>query len=204
MYGECRFVGPEMTAETAPKGPLLWAGLVVLVVFSGVCTIFVLVVTAAQAWQEHAQAQWPEVTARVDRCSLDRASTGRRDRFHIHCRLSYAVGGEQNVANVYSGNVPAPEVSQYPANRIGLLEQWVDEHPHGTPIELRYDPAHHTKIVLVATDTPLGGPHTPNNVKLLEVCAGSFLVLLTIARITRPRSPWQGGYSSTPRNVYVK
>lgn len=65
---------------------------------------------------------------------------------------------------------------------------------------VRYDPDHHTKVVLVASDTPLGGQRTPNNVKLLEFLAGSFLVLLTIARITRPRSPWQNGYSSMPLN----
>jgi hypothetical protein len=45
-------------------------GLGLLVVFSGLCTIFVLVATAAQAWQEHAQARWPEVTARVEKCGL--------------------------------------------------------------------------------------------------------------------------------------
>ncbi|MGA8678094.1 MAG: hypothetical protein WB621_23000 [Candidatus Acidiferrales bacterium] len=63
----------------------------------------------------------------------------------------------------------------------------MDEHPQGTPILVRYDPADHTKVVLVANYMPRGGPRTPSNVKLLEVCAGSFLVLLTIARITRPR-----------------
>jgi hypothetical protein len=38
----------------------------VLAAFSGLCTIFASVVTAAQAWQDHAQKRWPEVTARVD------------------------------------------------------------------------------------------------------------------------------------------
>jgi hypothetical protein len=176
-----------MMKETAPKGQLAWGGLIVLVAFLGLCTIFVLVVTAAQAWQEHAQASWPEVTARVDRCSLDRTSTGRREKFYIHCRLSYAVGAEQNAANVDSSNVPSREIWQYPPNQIAPFAAWVDEHPEGTPIVVRFDPVNHKKIVLVATDMPRGGPHTPNNVKLLGVCAGSFLVLLTIAQLTRPR-----------------
>jgi hypothetical protein len=194
-------VGSEMTTGTVQKGPLLWLGLVVLVVFSGLCTIFVSVVTAAQAWQEHAQARWPEVTARVDRCGLNRTSSGRREKFYIRCRLSYAVGAEQNATNVYSSNVPSPEIWQYPPNQIAPLEEWVSEHPQGTPIVVRYDPADHRKVVLVANYMPpLGGPHTPNNVKLLEVCAGGFLVLLTVARITRPRSLWQTGYSSMPLN----
>jgi|SRR5580658_10173283 hypothetical protein len=176
-----------MTTETAPKGQLIWLGLMVLVAFSGLCTIFASVVTAAQAWQEHAQARWPEVTAHVDRCGLDRTSSGRREKFYIHCRLSYAVGVEQNVTNVYSSNVPSPEIWQYPPNQIGPFAEWVDQHPQGTPIVVRYDPANHKKVALVANYMPRGGPRTPSNVKLLEVCAGSFLVLLTIARITRPR-----------------
>jgi hypothetical protein len=50
--------------------------------------MFALVVTAAQAWQEHAQARWPEVTAHVDRCGLDQTSTGRREKY---CALSSAL-----------------------------------------------------------------------------------------------------------------
>ena len=190
-----------MTTEMGPKGQLMWLGLMVLVALSGLCTIFVSVATAAQARQEHAQARWPEVTARVDRCSLDRTSSNGRRKFYIHGRLSYAVGAEQNATNIYSTNVPAPEIWQYPPNQIAPFEEWVDKHPQGAPIVVRYDPAEHTKVVLVATDMPQGGPRTPSNVKLLQVCAGSFLVLLTIARLTRPRSLGQNGYSSMPLNA---
>jgi len=177
-----------MTTETPPKGSLLWLVLIVMVIFSGLCTIFVSVVTAALAWQEHAQERWPQVTARVDSCELDQWSGGTRESYRILCRLSYAVGAEQNVTNLYSGHV-SPK-------RIGPLADWMDEHPPGTPIVVRYDPGHPTKAVPVANGMLLGGPHTSNNVKLLEVVAGTFLVLLTIARITRPRSLRQGGYSS--------
>jgi hypothetical protein len=81
------FVEPEMTTEAVPKGQWMYVGLAVLVVFSGLCTIFASVVTAAQAWQEHAQARWPEVTARVDTCGLNQTSSGPR-RYRIRCRLS--------------------------------------------------------------------------------------------------------------------
>jgi len=118
----------------------MWLGLMVLVVFSGLCTIFASVVTAAQAWQEHAQSRWPEVTAHVDRFALNQTSSERREKYYIHCRLSYTVGAEQNMANVYSSNVPSPEIWQYPPNQIGPLEVWVDEHPPGTPIVVHYDP----------------------------------------------------------------
>jgi hypothetical protein len=164
----------------------MWLGLTLLVVLSGLCTIFLSVVTAAQAWQEHARGRWPEATARVDRCGLDQTSSGRREKYYIHCRLSYEVGREQEVTSIYSSNVPSPEIWQYPPNQIGPLEEWVDEHPPGTPIAVHYDPADHKKAVLV-TAMPLGGPRTPSNMKQLEVWAGGFLILLMIARITRPR-----------------
>jgi hypothetical protein len=188
----------KMTTGTEQKGPLMWAGLMVLVLFLGLCTVFASVVTVAQAWQEHLQARWPEVAARVDECGLQRSSSGRREKFHIRCRLKYAVGAEQYATNIYSRNVPSPEIWQYPPNQIAPFEEWVNNHPPGKSIVVRYDPAKHTKVVLVATNMPGGGPRTPSNVKLLEVCAGSFLVLLTIARITRPRSLSGDGYSSMP------
>ena len=65
--------------------------------------------------------------------------------------------------------------------------EWVDAHSAGTPIPVRYDPADHTKIVLAADYMPRGGPRTPKNLKLLGICAGSFLILLIIARTTRPQ-----------------
>jgi hypothetical protein len=182
------FVGSAMTTETVPKSRLTWLGLMAFVALSGLCTIFAFVVTAAQAWQEHAHTRWPEVTAHVYRCGLEQTSIRLRQKYHIHCHLMYEVGAEQHVANFYSRNLPSPKIWQYPPNQIGRLEKWVNDHPPGTPIFLRYDPADHTKMELVATDTPLGGPRLPSNVKQLEVWAGSFVSLLTLARLTRPRT----------------
>ena len=194
------FAGSEMPTETAPKGQLLWLGLVVLVVLLGLCSVFASVVTVAQAWQEHAQERWPEVTARVDECGLNRTSTGRRQRFYILCRLSYSVGAEQRATKIFSASVPSPEIWQYPPNQIAPFEEWVEEHPPGTQLVVRYDPTNHTKVVLETAYMPLGGARTPNNVKLLEFVAGGFLILLAIARITRPRSLSKSGRSSTPLN----
>ena len=187
--------GDDMTTEAAPvpKGRMIVQGVAgFLGLFAGLCTIFALIVTVAEAWQEHAETQWPEVTANVDECYLHQTSTGRRDRYYIDCRLSYAVGAEQIVAHVYSTNVPSAQVWQYPPNQIAPFEEWVENHPAGTPMAVRYDPAKHKKAVLVATDMPRGGPHTPNNLKLLEAAATMCVVLLTIARIARPRSTTAG------------
>lgn len=175
--------------------------LIALIALSGLCTIFAAVVTAAQAWQEHAQARWPEVTARVDSCSLERTSSNGGRKLHIRCLLSYLLGTEQNTTDVYSANVPSPEIWQYPPNQIAPLEDWVQKHPPGTRIVLRYDPTDHEKVVLASTYMPpLGGPKTPSNIKLLEVCAASFLALLAIALIWRPRPASSGAYSPMPLN----
>jgi len=181
-----------MTTQTPPKGGLLWLILIVLGFFSGLCTIFVSAVTAAQAWQEHAQSRWPEVTAVLtDVTSTRRAAVRGKDTASVAV-LSYAAGAEQNVANLHSADVTR--------HHTGPLAEWIDEHPPETPILVRYDPARPTKVVPAANGMLIGGPRTENNIKLLEVVAGSFLVLLTIARITQPRSLRQSGYSSMPLN----
>ena len=159
-----------------------------LAVFFGLCSLFALVVTALEAWQEHHQARWPEVTAHVAECGLKRPSSGRRNTFYIRCRLTYAVDREEYTANLYSRNVPPPDVWQYPPNQIAPFEAWVNRHPRGTPMVVRYNPADHAKIVSVEANMPGNGPKTASNVKVLGFFAGGFLVLFTIARITRPKS----------------
>lgn len=174
--------GDGKSGATMPKRSLLWTAFILLVLLTGLGTIFASVVTAAEAWQEHAQARWPEVTAQVARCRMHRTSTGRRNGYYIDCRLSYAVGAEQDVTSIYSRTVPGPDVWQYPPNQMGPFEEWVDAHPPGAPIAVRYDPANHSKVVLVATDMPGAGPRTGSNIKQVEFWGGSFLVLLLIVR----------------------
>jgi hypothetical protein len=142
------------------------------------CTLFAAVVTVAEAWQERAQSRWPEVTAYIDSCRMDRTSTGRRNGYYIDCRLSYFVGDAQQAASIYSRTVPGPDVWQYPRNQIGPLQDWMEAHPPGTPISVRYDPADHAKVVLVATDMPGVGPMRGSNIRQIEFWGGSFLVLL--------------------------
>ncbi len=171
-----------------------WRGLVLLVASffalgAGLCTVFALVVTAVQAWQEHAHTQWPEATAQVQRCGLV-IYTHKPESYRIDCRISYTVGGEEIVSHVYSRSTPAPRrvIWQYPPQQFETLQEWVDAHPTGTLIAVHFDPASHRKAVLVATDMPSGGPATPANLRLLGMAAATCVVLLAIARIARPRT----------------
>jgi len=185
-----------MITEGVRKIQLVWLGLPVLGLLAGLCSILGFVVTVAEAWQERAQAQWPEATARLQRCGVD-LYNHQPEAYWVDCRISYLVGAEEIVAEVHSRTTPSPRrgIWQYPAMQIGLMQEWVDEHPPGTPIAVHYDPANHKKATLVATDMPLGGLRTPGNLKLLGVAAGSCALLLAIARITRPSSGVLGATS---------
>jgi hypothetical protein len=175
-----------MATEGVRKIQLVWLAVAGLGLFAGLCSIFVLVVTVALGWQEHAQAQWPQATALVQTCGLD-IYTHKPESYWIDCRISYRVGAEQIVTKVHSRSTPAPRrvIAQYPAMQFGLMQEWVDKHPPGTPIAVHYDPLNPSKAALVATDMPLGGPSTPGNLKLLKVTAGTCALLLAIAGITR-------------------
>jgi len=186
-----------MSAQTIPRRDLLFTAFILLVLLAGLCTIFASVVTVAEAWQEHAQARWPEVTANIDRCGMDRTSTGRRNGYYVDCRLSYTVGAEQNATRIYSRTVPGPEVAQYPPNQIAPFQEWVEAHPPGTPILVRYDPANHTKVVLVNSDMPGAGPRTPGNIKQVEFWGGSFFVLAIIVWVRKKQSMAKGSVSAT-------
>jgi hypothetical protein len=157
--------------------------------FTGLCAVFMLVVTAALAWQDHAHAQWPEATAQVQRCDLDPYPPDPK-YYRIDCSVSYTVRGEEIVSHVYSRTTPDPRriLWEYPSPQFVRLQEWVDVHPKGTPIAVHYDPASYRKAVLIVTDMPLGRTQTPFSLWLLKVAAASCVVLLIIVRIMRPRS----------------
>lgn len=157
--------------------------------FTGLCVVFLLLVTAALAWEDHAHAQWPEAMAQIERCDLDQYSPDPK-YYRIDCSVNYTVHGEEIVSHVYSRTTPDPlhVIWEYPKPMFERLEEWVDAHPKGTRIAVHYDLANHRKAVLIVTDMPLGGTQIPGCLRLLEVAAASCAVLLTIVRILRPRS----------------
>jgi hypothetical protein len=184
-----------MTAGAPPKNQLTLQGFIGLLgLFFGLCTIFALVVTAAEAWRENAQAKWPAAKARIQRCGVDPYGSGRRASYRIQCRISYLVGDEEIVTKVGSRSIPSPQrmIWEYPSGRLDRMEAWANGHPQGTAMAVHYDPANHKNAVLVVTDMPLGGPHTPDNLKLLTIAAVGCVVMLSIARIMGRRSSAAG------------
>jgi hypothetical protein len=182
-----------MTMPGAPQNKSGWRGWVtvvatVLALFTGLCTLFASVVTAQQAWEEHTQAQWPEVVAQVQRCGLD-LYTYKPHAYWINCSISYQVRGVEITSRVHSRSFRAPSGIVWESSPASArLKQWVDAHSQGTQIPVHYDLANPQKAVLSATtDMPLAGPRTPDNLKLLGFFGVSFIVMLTLARIAWPR-----------------
>jgi hypothetical protein len=180
--------------QNLPKGRKLVAFLAAFFgVTAGLCTILTLVVTAAEGWEEHTRAGWPQATAQVQRCGLD-VYTVQREYYWIDCRVRYMVGGEEIASQVHSLTTPAPRrlLWEYPPGQFERMQAWVDRHPEGTPMTVHYDPADPSKAALVETDMPRGGPQTRSDLKLMGIAALSCAVLLGIARTLRPRRSGAG------------
>ena len=149
-----------------------------LSLFALLCTIFALVVTAAEAWQEHAQLSWPSATATIQRCAMDRyvrsPNGNSTTRSRIACDIQYAVNGEDVQARLHSASSSSDK-------DISRMQHWVSEHRTGKSIEIHYDPANSKNAVLTETDMPFAGPHTPNNLKLLALAVVAFIVFYSLA-----------------------
>ena len=71
--------------------------------------------------------------------------------------------------------------------QIGAMNAWAERHAQGSSLEIHYDPAHPRHAVLVSTDMPGGGPHTPTNMKLLMAGLFLFVVLATVTPRLGPK-----------------
>jgi hypothetical protein len=177
----------KLTGETPP--PPRWIGILFLLgCFAGLCALFLLLVTAGVAWQEQRQKQWPEATATIQECGLE--VVGRRQpSYIIVCRVLYRANGRALVSKVHSLSSPIPGNSLWESAGIretfDRMQDWVELHPAGKTMAVRYDPANPAKAVLTETDMPRGGPQTAGNLRLLEGVAGLTAVLLAIAVLAR-------------------
>ncbi len=184
-----------MTSEQGKAARQFCRGIATLLgCFMGLCSVFALIATAAGAWEERAEAHWPEAMASVEACGLDlyRKSTGRGpdrpEAYYIDCRLSYGANGKTIVTKVKSRHSQWANRAAWPDPwiKIRQMQAWVDGHPEGTLIAVHYKPANPKTVALVGTDMPLGESRTPDNLMLLEFFAAACAVLLTIARVVRP------------------
>ncbi len=154
---------------------------------AALCTVFVLVVTAGEAWREHALESWPEVAATIEQCSVDlRYFNGPNDSdptWWLECRIGFRAGTDQIKTVIHSGHRSNPSQG-YPE----LMNQWVSDHPSGSTIVIRYDPTDPKAAIPARDYMPNGGPRTGYNLRFLLVCSTACVSLLTIATLFRRRA----------------
>jgi Protein of unknown function (DUF3592) len=177
---------PDSKPQVSTARGLVFVGLCALLLLAAGGTLLTLGVTLAEGWKEHVQQSWPEASAHVDTCRVKQGTFKARRQLYIQCRLVYSKDLEQREMYVYSASYPPPDVAQYPANQGQPFDDWLNAHPPGTPVTVRYDSADPTKSVMASDFMPRGGSHTADNIKLLAACFVSFIVLLALARLARP------------------
>src|SRR5215472_3495206 len=171
------------TQPGRPSSQLDARGLVgLMTLFFGLGTIFVLIFSVSDAWREHAQKRWPEATASIRQCSVERYTPMERHNratvWYIQCRIGYRAGGYPIETQIQSRSLGTPFQGGSPEE----MRRWVAGHPRGGTIAVHYDPRAPRTAVLIETDMPAAGPRTPGNLKLLLIAAAGFLCLLTLAR----------------------
>ncbi len=158
-----------------------------LALFAALCTAFLLVVTAAVAWHEHVQASWPEALATIERCSVDlRYYEGPNDpdpTWWIECQIRFRTDTGEVKSTIHSGHRSNP-ARGYPE----VMNQWVDDHPSGSRIIVRYDPKDFKTVVPAQDYLPNGEPKTRFNLISLMIVSISCFGLLIIAKILRDRA----------------
>jgi hypothetical protein len=153
-----------------------------LILFAGLFSILVLIVTVSEAWKEHAQQSWPTASATVNYCNVDPAALRRsRMSWHIACGIHYLAESEETQARLRSRGTTS-------ANEIAAMQRYVQAHRKGSSIEIHYDPANHSNAVLTSLEMPGAGPRSASNVRLLMVVVFAFLVLLTIGKTLQSRN----------------
>jgi hypothetical protein len=162
------------------------AGLITLLGwFADLCSVFALIATAGVAWREDVQASWPEVTATIEKCSVDlRSMDGRYGHnlgWWLRCQIGFRVGTDQIETKISSSHRGSRPSFEYPE----LMNQWANDHPTGSAVAVRYNPTNRKAAILAREYMPNGGPRTPNNLKVLLAFSIACVSLLIIAKLFR-------------------
>ena len=167
----------------AAKAPMSSQNLVAFfTLFTGLCSILVLIVTVSEAWKEHVQQGWPTASATVNYCNVDPAALRRsRMSWHIACGVHYLAESEETQARLRSRGSTSPA-------DIAAMQRYVQAHRKGSSIEIHYDPGNHSNAVLTSSEMPGAGPRSASNGRLLVIVVFAFLALLTIGKTLQSRN----------------
>ena len=151
---------------------------------AGLIAIFALVVTAMDWRDRAARAEWPLVTAVIDRGDVtasprvqsNTAATAWRLRYIVR----YEVDGEERSVTLGSR-------SAYSNAEAAKLHAWAAQHRRGGYIDVRYDPAQPGRAVFASDDVPHAGTRTGTDVLLSLIFAIACIGLLALAKHLRLR-----------------
>jgi hypothetical protein len=166
--------------------------LIGVMLLSGACAVFALVMNAYQSWQEHAHAAWPVVTGQVQQCKLGSADANA-GRSYFACDVSYAVGDQQYVARIDRPVSGAADVARVSA--------WMTRNPAGTAVQLRYDPANHGGVEMVSYFPLAHGLVEQTSRAWAGLCGAIFVASLLLVWATRPREDWRRQFYVEPAAV---
>jgi len=157
-----------------------------LALLAGLCSVLVLVVTAGEAWREARQAHWPEASATIESCSVELVyfdgPNSDDPTWWLECKIGFRAASDSIRARLYSGHRSNP-AQGYP----DPMNQWANDHPPGSVIEIRYNPANPQQAVAATDYLPNGEPRTLGNLKLLATLLAAFGAGLLTTRLLQRR-----------------
>lgn len=149
----------------------------------GLFALFAFIAAALDWRDEIAQSGWPLVSAVIDRGDVTvtrsaqsngSVSTASRIRYVVR----YQADGQNQSATLTSR-------SAYSDADTAKLRGWAAQHPRGSHIDIRYDPAQPDRAVFASADVPNTGPQTGNDLLLSMAFAVACVGLLVLAKHLR-------------------
>lgn len=65
------------------------------------------------------------------------------------------------------------------------MVDWINEHPAGSCIAIRWDPRNPARAVFDSLDIPLGGPRSPGDARIVALAVGLGVLALGLSALLR-------------------